>query len=205
MYLPKAGDGASVLTNVVRLELVHADEDADGREPESPVGDPAEHRELARVQVVGQDVVKALCERAATGSEESVTGSRRPGARLTLPVITGGVADHVRVGDDGGAEDSVEDGVGTRDGGRADEGDEGGTEQALKRPVVRSVSLVRSRERHRVVDGALDVWRHKAGGRVMESVSCRTAQCGRSAGRAQQTHRLYSSNMSQMKVVQAGW
>lgn len=142
--------------------------------------------------------------RWSVGNEESVTGSRRPGARSTLLVRTGGVADHVRVGDDGGAEDSVEDGVGTRDGGRADEGDEGGTEQALKRPVVLSVSLVWSRERHRVVDGALDVWR-RGGKGVMGQVSCRIAQCGRSAGRTQQTHRLYSSNMSQMKVVQAGW
>lgn len=69
----------------------------------------------------------------------------------------------MRVGDDGRAEDSVEDGVGTRNGGRADEGDEGGTEQALKRPVILSVSLVRSRERDRVVDGALDVFGGEGG------------------------------------------
>lgn len=104
----------------------------------------------------------------------------------------------MRVGDDGGAEDSVEDGVGTRDGGGADEGDEGGTEQALKRPVVLSVSLVRGRERHRVVDGALDVWGQGQGGEseVMESVSYSDRPvCCKSAGRSRLTG-CYSRDMS---------
>lgn len=47
-------------TDVVGLELVHADEHADGRGAEKPGRDGAEDGELARVQVVGQDVVKAL-------------------------------------------------------------------------------------------------------------------------------------------------
>jgi hypothetical protein len=64
---PNQTSGSPQLTNVVRLELVHADEDADGREPEGPVGDLSEHRELARVQVVGQDVVKALLRAGSTG------------------------------------------------------------------------------------------------------------------------------------------
>lgn len=61
------------------------------------------------------------------------------------------------MGDEGGAENAVEDRVDGRNGRGADERDERDAEQALKRPVVLAVRLVRGRERGRVVDGALDV------------------------------------------------
>mgnify|MGYP000651530985 CR=1 FL=1 len=64
---------------------------------------------------------------------------------------------HVRVGDEGSAEDAVEDRVDARDGRCADERDERHAEEALERPVVLAVRLVGRGERRRVVDGALDV------------------------------------------------
>lgn len=45
-------------TNVVRVELVDADEDAAGCEAEGPGCDLADDGELADVNVVGQDRVK---------------------------------------------------------------------------------------------------------------------------------------------------
>lgn len=63
----------------------------------------------------------------------------------------------MRVSDDGNGEDSIEDRVGGRHGGGTSERDEGGTEEALKGPVVTAVSLVGVRERSRVVDGSINV------------------------------------------------
>lgn len=64
---------------------------------------------------------------------------------------------HVRVSDDSGAQDTVENRVDRSDGRRGDQGNESGRQQSFKRPVVASVRLVRRRERSRVVDGTLDI------------------------------------------------
>ena len=45
-------------TDIVRVELVHADEDADGRGAEGPRAYGPEYRELALVQVVHQTRVE---------------------------------------------------------------------------------------------------------------------------------------------------
>lgn len=90
----------------------------------------------------------------------------------------------MRVSDDRGAENAVEERVGARDGGRTDERDQGGAQQALERPVVLSVSLVRGRERGRVVDGAFDVCR--SGGARWVSETRRARRLRRSVD----THRL---------------
>ena len=47
-------------TNVVGVELVDADKDTDGRRPEHPGESPAEHGELARVEVIHEDAVELL-------------------------------------------------------------------------------------------------------------------------------------------------
>ena len=45
-------------TDVVGVELVDADENTDGRRPEHPGQSPAEHGELAGVEVVDEDRVE---------------------------------------------------------------------------------------------------------------------------------------------------
>ena len=45
-------------TNVVGVELVDADEDTDSRRTQHPGQSPAEHGELARVEVVDEDRVE---------------------------------------------------------------------------------------------------------------------------------------------------
>ena len=47
-------------TDVVGVELVDADENTDGRRPEHPGQSPAEHGELAGVEVVDEDAVELL-------------------------------------------------------------------------------------------------------------------------------------------------
>ena len=52
-------------TDVVRVELVDADEHADGRRPEEPRECGAEEGELARVEVVDEDGVELRWARLA--------------------------------------------------------------------------------------------------------------------------------------------
>ena len=47
-------------TDIVGVELVDADEDTDGRRPEHPGQSPAEHGELAGVEVIDEDAVELL-------------------------------------------------------------------------------------------------------------------------------------------------
>ena len=47
-------------TNIVRVELVDADEDTDSRRTQHPGQSPAKHGELAGVEVIDEDAVELL-------------------------------------------------------------------------------------------------------------------------------------------------
>mgnify|MGYP001591275063 FL=1 len=81
-----------------------------------------------------------------------------PHHQLPVPSSRPSGAYHVGVSDESDGEDTIEDGVDGSDGGGSYEGDEGCAKEALKGPVVRSMSLVRGRKDDGIVDGSHDVW-----------------------------------------------
>lgn len=88
------------LTNVVGVELVHADEDTSRREPDKPHYNVTQDWEFARVQVIGQDAVETLYE---TSCSAPVTAAESP-RRLVY-------TDDVSVSYESNGEDAIDDRV----------------------------------------------------------------------------------------------
>jgi hypothetical protein len=66
------------------------------------------------------------------------------------------MAYHVRMQDEGSAQDAIEDGIGRSDKSGTDDGNQGSRYQALKGPMVRAVRFVGFREEGSIVDGTLN-------------------------------------------------
>ena len=159
-------------TYIIRIELVNAYERTGGGEPEEPGHERAPDRELAFMQVVGEDgvelhiisyhIISSQRKRSRVSQRQrdrNRHGERGAGAGSGNRNIETASPTHpdVRMDDEREREDAVEDGVRARAGRdrRAEQGDEARAEQTFKRPVVRAMRAGRRGERGRVVNRAL--------------------------------------------------